>query len=298
MTWNNKKIGLFLMTEKGLTVLKTIIENFGASQIAFVVSSKDESMACDFFDEIVNAAKFNNIPLYMKNENPNEKASIVFAISWRWMINPSLYQKVIVFHDSLLPKYRGFSPLVSALINGEKILGVTAIFATDEYDKGEIINQDSIVVTYPLLIKDAIQALTESYRRLAIHIINKIREGNLISYKQNEADATYSLWRNSDDYFIDWSWDAERIKRFIDAVGFPYQGALSNLDSEVLRISKCVVCDDIKIENRVAGKVIFIENNYPIVVCGKAGLIKILEMTKVTSQENALPLKKFRSKFY
>ena len=40
-------------------------------------------------------------------------------------------ENLIVFHDSLLPKYRGFAPLVSQLINGEEYLGVTAIFTND-----------------------------------------------------------------------------------------------------------------------------------------------------------------------
>jgi methionyl-tRNA formyltransferase len=49
------------------------------------------------------------------------------AISWRWMLKVS---NLIVIHDSLLPKYRGFSPLVNMLINGEDTLGVTVLFAT------------------------------------------------------------------------------------------------------------------------------------------------------------------------
>ena len=49
-----------------------------------------------------------------------------------------------------MPKYRGFAPLVNSLVNGEKIIGVTALFASEEYDNGDIIMQSSVDITYPI----------------------------------------------------------------------------------------------------------------------------------------------------
>ena len=50
---------------------------------------------------------------------------IMIAAGWRWLL-PST-EKLIVLHDSLLPRYRGFNPLVSQLIDKEERLGVTAV---------------------------------------------------------------------------------------------------------------------------------------------------------------------------
>jgi methionyl-tRNA formyltransferase len=56
-------------------------------------------------------------------------------------------------HDSLLPKYRGFAPLPNALINGEREVGVTALFASEEYDMGDIVCQRRLAVEYPMITR-------------------------------------------------------------------------------------------------------------------------------------------------
>ncbi|MMZ71732.1 hypothetical protein D1872_352860 [compost metagenome] len=57
-----------------------------------------------------------------------------------------------------------------------------------------------------------------------------------------------------------------------------------------------MVVDDVKIEIRTPGKIIFFEDGFPIVVCGK-GLLKILSIRDDKSQKELLPLKKFRVRF-
>ena len=56
---------------------------------------------------------------------------LMLAVSWRYIIPPRVYERArlgaYVFHDSLLPEYRGFSPTVWAMINGEDHTGVTLL---------------------------------------------------------------------------------------------------------------------------------------------------------------------------
>ena len=56
------------------------------------------------------------------------------------------------------------------------------------------------------------------------------------SKPQEEEKATYSLWRNEDDYLIDWNNTSKQIKRFIDAVGSPYKSASSYINNKKVRI--------------------------------------------------------------
>ncbi|GJM73208.1 hypothetical protein HMSSN036_54240 [Paenibacillus macerans] len=57
-------------------------------------------------------------------------------------------------------------------------------------------------------------------------IASDILQGKkIIGFPQNEKEASYSLWRDEEDYLIDWSMDSEYVHRFIDATGFPYKGA-------------------------------------------------------------------------
>ena len=84
------------------------------------------------------------------------------AIGWRWLISGT--ENLIVLHDSLLPKYRGFAPLVNSLINGEQEIGVTAIWAGPEFDAGEIIFQEKAGICYPIKIQEAIEIVSGLYR--------------------------------------------------------------------------------------------------------------------------------------
>lgn len=293
-----KKIILYLLNEKGYCVLNEIIEKDFFSILEYVVVGEDKKLTNDYSNEIKELCQMKNIKFYSREDNiPNSKA-IKIAIGWRWLIKDA--DNLIVLHDSILPKYRGFSPLVNALINGEKEIGVTALFATDEYDKGNILGQKKIKIVYPLKIQTAIQIVSKLYQKLIIEIINKVvNDGNLLEQiTQKDEEATYSLWRDEEDYRINWEMNAIEIKRFVDAVGEPYAGAICNLNNEEIILKEIEVVKDVKIESRSLniGKIIFIENGYPIVVC-KQGLIKITKAFYKKNNKNILPIKKFRSRF-
>jgi methionyl-tRNA formyltransferase len=89
---------------------------------------------------------------------------------------------------------------------------------------------------------------------------------------------------------------AARIRRFVDAVGFPYSGASTMMDDEVVRILDCQELPDIKIEERMPGKVIWMEEGAPVIVCGE-GLLKLNRL--VRARDNALieKLPRFRMRF-
>jgi len=181
-------------------------------------------------------------------------------------------------------------------MNGDTQIGVTALFATGEYDRGDIIAQSATTIQYPITIAEAIDTIQANYVSLGLEIADKLyRDAPITASPQVEEEATYSLWRDDEDYFIDWSASAARIKRMIDAVGFPYKGAASFLDGKLARIFKAQVLCDVKIENRTPGKVIFIRDSKPIVVCG-SGLLQIDEMTDEQGT-SLLPLSKFRTRF-
>jgi methionyl-tRNA formyltransferase len=283
------------MTEKGYKVLKALTTSF-PHLVTGVVSARDPNILRDYYDEIKKFCDEKKIPFWDRQKMEEISSDFSIAVSWRWLINLTS-TKLIVFHDSLLPQYRGFSPLVSALINGEKWIGVTTFFATKEYDQGDIIAVSKTSITYPIKIQKAIEILTKKYEELAIEIGKKILRGEPITgIKQDESKASYSLWRDEEDYMIDWQMCAERIKRFIDAVGFPYKGAMSRIEDREVRILDAEVLNDVQIVNRTPGKVIFIKNECPVVVCGK-GLLMITRIVDDKTGNSLLPFKKIRVRF-
>lgn len=116
------KIAFYIMNSKGLYVLKNFIDKFGSSSVEYVVSSEDKNIQKDFFNEIKELATKEKIKFFNRFENvaqtEKEFSGYKFAIGWRWMIKDE--RNLIVFHDSLLPKYRGFAPLVNYLVSNEK----------------------------------------------------------------------------------------------------------------------------------------------------------------------------------
>jgi len=269
----NMQITLFLMTAKGLSFLNTAIE-VAPLAIKQVVGSRDPQVDEDYFEAIRDKCKEFQILFIERNDwVSNQTSELSIAISWRWLIpNP---ENLIILHDSLLPKYRGFNPLVTALINHDKKIGVTAIYANKEFDAGDIIFQESIDIEYPIKISTAIQLISTCYSKIAKKIMLAIlQNGNLPRIPQNSNDVSYSVWRDEQDYRIIWSESAELIQRKVNALGFPYKGALTSADNIEYRIIDCSIIPDVAIANRDQGKALFIQDNKPLVICG-TGLLRI-----------------------
>lgn len=288
-------IVLYIMGRKGFDTLKAIVKKH-VGVVGTVVSARDPSIQNDYFNEIHAFCIKHKIPFLIREQSSDIEFEYAFAISWRWLIDVAQGQ-LIIFHDSLLPRHRGFNPLVTCLVNGETEIGVTALFATSEYDKGDIIAQESIKIKYPITIHRAIESITPCYINLSLDIIDKISSDKpLKGTRQDESLASISLWRDEDDYRIDWSMSACYIKRFIDAVGYPYRGAFTKVDKHPARVLEADIFPDFRIENRTPGKVIFLKEGFPVVVCGE-NLLLINKLVSDISGESMLPLKKFRTRF-
>lgn len=283
------------MTEKGYHVLNHIIENY-KELLRHVVVGKDSNVADDFSEKIINRCSAAGINYYFRNNAPSpDFHDFQFCVSWRWLIKDA--RNVVIFHDSILPRYRGFSPLVNMLINGERQIGVTALFADQNYDSGPIIAQSKTQVIYPLKIKDAIAINNKNYSLLVDELVLRLKNtGSLFGIPQDEEKATYSIWRDNEDYFIDWNWSAEEIKRFVDAVGVPYNGALSyTLDNILYKISDVEEFEDLNFEIRHPGKVIFFRGKNPVVICGR-GSIEIKEYETVKSPPSKVCCDKIKTR--
>lgn len=286
---------LFLMGKKGFHVLRLAARDY-ADLVNEVVVARDPNVLEDFYEDIVALCAEKGLRCVDRSKAGTVKTQYAVAISWRWLIDLSA-ERLIVFHDSLLPRYRGFNPLVSCLVNGETTIGVTALFGANDYDQGNIIAQAASNIRYPIKIADAIDTIVADYQTLARRVFEAISQGqSLTGQPQDESKASFSLWRDDEDYRVDWGKNANEIARFIDAVGYPYKGALSLVDGMPARIREVEPLPDVKIENRTPGKVIRMDNCFPIVVCG-TGILKVLDLYDDLKGESMLPLTRFRTRF-
>lgn len=292
-------ISFLLMNKKGFLILRRLIDNNLHKHIIAIVAAKDSALQKDYYDEIKETCQNNNIVFFDKSDNYESalEGDYIITIGWRWLVKGKLMKKLIISHDSILPKYRGFSPLVNMLINGEKTIGVSFLRPGDIYDSGALIIQKTTKIKYPMKIGSAIKIISDLFYDGIKEIIETLVQGNELPFlEQTEANATYSLWRNEEDYFIDFNQSAKQISRMIDAVGYPYSGACAYLNDVKIRVLDVENIDDLVIENRDVGKVIFVKDGIPTVVCG-SGLLRFVKIMDDNLNTSILPLNKFRSKF-
>lgn len=288
-------VSLFVMGKKGLTVLDLIKKNNLLNLIDNVIVSKDANVLNDYYQDLLDFCKLEKVKCYDKNKKVKICSKYAIVVAWRWIIT-DIDSQLIVLHDSLLPKYRGFAPLVNMLIKGEQFIGVTAILANTKFDEGDIIEQKKISINYPIKINDAILLISDLYGKIIVDILLQLSNNQELTLEpQDESQASYSLWLDENDYQIDWSQSSKDIQRFIYCVGYPYKGAFSKINSETVRILDCAIFDDVFIENRQVGKVLFVRNGCPVIVCGEG----LLMLTKIEDEAKnlLLPLKKHRIKF-
>lgn len=287
-------ITLYAMTAKGLATFEALCR-VAPGLVRSVVSARDPGTSDDAYDRLAGACAERDVP-FLDRASPAPSSRYAIAVGWRWLIPERPGTTLVVFHDSLLPRYRGFNPLVTALIEGDASAGVTAILATDEYDRGDILGQVAVPLPRPLRIADAIDLVAGAYERLASDLGARIAAGSpLVGVAQSESDASYSLWRDDADYEMDWSLPAGRLRDFVLAVGPPYAGARTLLAGEPVRVWDVAVEADVAIANRTPGKVIFLRGGRPSVVCGR-GLLRIDAMTRADGS-SCLPLTRFRVRF-
>lgn len=287
-------ISLYVMGSKGLAVLESLFPEY-SKEIAYIVSSDDPDTYDTSYLKIKKISKKYKILFYDRKDTieKNNRVTHIIAISWRWMIHEN-QRCLIILHDSLLPRYRGFNPLVTALLNRDKKIGVTAFFGNVYFDQGDIIQQESVNIKYPIKINEAISLIEKCYIKIIQNILKQLKQGKKLKCSpQNEELASYSLWRDEYDYEIDWTKDANTIKLFIDSVGMPYKGASTWIENKKIRIMDAEVVQDVTIENRHEGKCIFIDKGYPIIVCRK-GLLKLLDVRTDDGKRRLIPFKKYR----
>lgn len=177
-------------------------------------------------------------------------------------------------HPSLLPKYRGPSPVQFAILSGDEKTGVSIFKMNEKMDEGDIIAKKEISIfpqdtSFSLL--DKIAALSLS---LLLETIPKIISKDVKLEKQDDKKATYSKIIRKEDGKISWDKTAKEIERKIRAFT-PWPGVFTfwkKNDKSFLRI-KIIESEAIKEENFKEGEVFKSKDKFPAVKCKEGALI-------------------------
>lgn len=176
------------------------------------------------------------------------------------------------FHGSMLPRYRGGSPLVWQIIAGEPEIGLSMFRLASGIDDGDLVAQRSRPLGPDETIADVLDWVRASCLELTERHAGELLSGAAILQAQDHAQATYCAVRYPADGRIDWVAPARRVHDFIRAQTAPYPGAFSLLeDGRTVRIWRT------RLESRpwlgVCGGVADILPDGPVVTCGEGAVV-------------------------
>lgn len=142
---------------------------------------------------------------------------------------------VINVHASLLPKYRGASPIHYAILNGERETGITIMKTDVGIDSGDIILSEKVDIGEKETCGELFDKLTLVGADLLIKALDLIVEGKAEYEKQNQSDATFTKMIRKEDALIDWKKKAVEINNQIRAFN-PAPGAYTFIDGLPIKI--------------------------------------------------------------
>ena len=202
----------------------------------------------------------------------------------------------INLHPSSLPKYRGCTPVPAAILNGDKVLGVTVQKLALQTDEGDILAQSEIPLdgtetTLSLMDGDGkTSKVTEIGARLLKKILKEIAnsDSEIIGKKQS-GQTSYTNFLKKEDGFIDWQKSASEIERKIRAyTPFP----LCSTDWNGIRVTilKAKVCEEKT--NKEAGTVLPYRKSIGIeIACGDSSILVATELQQ--EKKKAMDYKSF-----
>ncbi len=266
----------------GCIGIRALMQN--GFEIAAVFTHKDDPQENVWFESVAALAASHNIPVFAPDDinHPiwikkiRELApDILFSFYYRNIIKPAILeippQGCLNLHGSLLPKYRGRSPINWAILKGEKESGATLHYMTPRPDDGDIVCQTNVDISENDTARTVFDKVARASEKMLADILPKINAGTAPRIPQDHDQATYYGGRRAQDGEINWNAANTEIKNLVRAVTYPYPGAFSFIGNR-----KCFIWAVTTLSDSVSaapGTIISVD---PLIVaCGK-GAVQIV----------------------
>lgn len=210
--------------------------------VSAVFSYEDDPGENCWFDSVAELARENGIPVHMADDINQPRwveliaglaPDVIFSFYYRDMVKQAVRSiprfGAFNMHGSLLPKYRGRSPLNWQLVNGEAWSGVTLHHMVASADAGDIVGQERIAVGPDETALELYTRLNAAADRVLDRHLDDLLRGTAPRTPQDHAQATVFGGRRPADGLVDWSWPARRVHDLVRAVAPPWPGAFAEL---------------------------------------------------------------------
>lgn len=181
-------------------------------------------------------------------------------------------------HPSLLPKYRGPSPIQTAILNGDTVGGITVQKMALEMDSGNILSQSQFEIKSFNTSADIFRYVSLNSFNLVLEALSKLNKGNL-GIEQDSRQATYCSFFNKQHRILDFNLSAFAIKNKINACN-PWPLARAKLDDDEIILHRADFIRTNDYSDQAIGKIISFDPSRGILVKTGDGILLLLELQR------------------
>lgn len=178
-------------------------------------------------------------------------------------------------HGSLLPKYRGAAPIQWAIINGEKITGITTMFMDAGMDTGDMLLKREVAIDDEITYGQLHDKLSVIGAEVLKDTLAELQKGVLKRTPQPHENATYAPMINKNTGKIDWNKTAREVHNLVRGTN-PWPGAFCYYKNEKMKVWKTKIIEESGIYGK-AGTILDSGKEGLLVACG-SGTLNILEI--------------------
>jgi len=287
--------------ELGLGCLKSLVENNIDIDLIVTLDDTKDTRSC--FEEFKLLADKTKIDLSvnpdkdsLEKEIKSRGINIILVCNWYKLIKEGvlkLVQKgVYGIHNSLLPKYRGMSPLIWSALSEDKYLGATLFKFDEGMDTGDIVKQWKIK-NDDLYISEILDALTSQILKDLPKIVNQLIYNKATLKEQDHKEATYCNKRTPEDSLLPWKdINSTDALKFIKILNSPYPMNFSFIENRKISILKAKVFESPL--KGIPGS-LFQLNGKTVVSCSDNKGVELLEV--IDEEGKKINLKDLKGRF-
>ena len=267
-------------------ILEGLINNYNVVLVVCQPDRKKNRKGDVIIPDTKRLAIDNNIPVFQPLKVREEyqtildyNPDIIITCAYGQFIPKEIidYPKYgcINVHGSLLPKLRGGAPIHHAIINGDKVTGMTVMSMSEKMDAGDIISQSSLEIGEDEILDSLYERMSLLGASLLLDTIPNIIDGTAKYFPQNEEEVTFGLNITKEEEKIDFNKTAVEIKNRVRGLN-SVPGAYTIFDDKRIKVYKVMV-DDKDYKKGAIGEIVAVTDDAMVVKC-QDGYVKILEI--------------------
>ncbi len=292
------KVIFFGTPEYAVPSLQAIIDS--RHQVVAVVSQPDKPKGRSNkpqFTPVKELAVKYNIPVFQYEKIRKDDvttlldidADIIVTCAYGQIIGENiLFAKkfgVINLHGSILPKYRGSSPIQWSLINGEKETGVTVLKSGVGLDDGDILMSRTVAIEDEDNALTLFEKLSKLSAEIVVEALDSLESGNYSYKKQNDNEATSCKMLSADMGNLDFNKSAREIVGVIKGLAM-WPNAHITIDGVYFKLYNARIREySQEYDNACNGEVVIANNKQGLVLKCEQGLVEITEFLPINGKK-------------